>query len=45
MGHGSFGNRHASITQSLMNFRNTPMGGVAQRANQGNYVQAKLAVR
>lgn len=44
MSHGSFGNLDTSITQGLMNFRNTSMGGVAQRADQGNYVQPKLAV-
>jgi hypothetical protein len=45
MGHGSFSDRNPSITESLMDFRNAPMRGVAQRANQSDHIQAKLAVR
>jgi len=37
MGHGSFGDQNASVTESLMDFRNASMSGVAQRANQGDH--------
>lgn len=44
MGHGPFGDWNPSITEHLMDFKNTSVSGVAQGANQSNDVQAKLAV-
>jgi len=45
MGYGPFSDLNASLTESLMDFRNAPMSGVAQRANQSNHIQTKLTVR
>jgi hypothetical protein len=42
MRHGSFGNWNASITESLMDFRDAPVRDIAERANQSNHIQAKL---
>src|SRR5512141_2983564 len=45
VGDGARSNSDAAFTQCLMDFRDAAMLAVAQRANQGNHVEAELAMR